>query len=215
MFGVYWHFKPLESLHSLRMESFNEVTVIVLNDFMICFTDVVPSSQERNDIGFIYIAVIFVNLAVHLFLLLVATAVNGKKQVKKCYLRIKQGKFKCCCLGNRREVAIALQSEPPAPTSQLALQARMPKSSLTAPGRDATSPSNVSAVSKEYSGLSLSSLDKHGSELDQHKPQGRASLESQLENAGKSDKKLAPNYDNLGFQGMTISAYQKKKIKLV
>lgn len=42
IFGHYWAYKPLDSLYALRMESFNEVTVIALSDLLICFTDFVP-----------------------------------------------------------------------------------------------------------------------------------------------------------------------------
>lgn len=48
LFSIYWNYKPLDSPYSLKMESFNELTVILLNTLMVCFTDYVPKSEDRS-----------------------------------------------------------------------------------------------------------------------------------------------------------------------
>lgn len=70
IFSIYWHFRPLDSLYSLRMESFNEVTLIMLNNILVAFTDFMPSSEDRNQIGVYYMLIIFTNIGVHFFLLI-------------------------------------------------------------------------------------------------------------------------------------------------
>lgn len=78
MISIYWNFKPLDTVRSLWIESFNEATVILLNTLLVCFTDYVPSGEDRNEIGFFYLAVIFVNIGVHLTLLIASTIISCK-----------------------------------------------------------------------------------------------------------------------------------------
>lgn len=83
------------------MESFNELTTIVLGYFLLWFTDYVPSASTRSLFGFGYIATNFANMAVHLVSMLNSGLRKAKHLlvVRLCY------KFKCgrkivqrCCL---------------------------------------------------------------------------------------------------------------------
>lgn len=72
----------------LKMESFNELTTIVLTYFLICFTDYVPSAEVRNQVGFGYIGTNFFNIAVHLTLLIFSSLASLRRLVirlcRKC-----------------------------------------------------------------------------------------------------------------------------------
>ena len=70
VFAYYWTWKPLESNYSLKMESINEVTFVLLVDCLFCFTDYIPSAQERSDYGYVYITINSANLLIHFGFLL-------------------------------------------------------------------------------------------------------------------------------------------------
>ena len=78
-------YKPFESKFNNSMETFNEVTAIVLTYFLFCFTDYVPEAVTRYDLGHYYNVVTFINIAVHVFFMLVKSFHRIKLSCKKCY----------------------------------------------------------------------------------------------------------------------------------
>ena len=63
-------FKPLESNFANNIETFNEVTTIVLTYFLLCFSDFVPEPETRSELGIHYNNTTFLNMAVHLYIML-------------------------------------------------------------------------------------------------------------------------------------------------
>lgn len=104
IFSLYQRYRPHDSLTALRIESFNEVTVIALNDLLYCFTDFVPRAQQRSELGFWYIGAVFVNLAVHLALLIYSSLIALRRLVLRQCLR-----FQCVRQRLRRMRAIKTQ----------------------------------------------------------------------------------------------------------
>ena len=62
-------FKPFEENFYTGIEVLNEITVIFLLYFMLMFTDWVPSSELRYDLAWFFIAIVALNVSVHLFFL--------------------------------------------------------------------------------------------------------------------------------------------------
>ena len=72
---------PLEEIRDSKLEVFNEVTGLALLYHLICFSDMVPDPHNRYNIGYSFIAVGFLNIAVHL-IFIVSSSVGVLKQ--KC-----------------------------------------------------------------------------------------------------------------------------------
>ena len=66
-------FKPLESDHLLRMETFNEFINLILTYVLFCFTSFVSEAETRSQIGYAYIGISLSNISVHLILLIIQT----------------------------------------------------------------------------------------------------------------------------------------------
>ena len=64
-----WH-QPYEQKAKTRIETFNEVTLIILTYFLFCFTDFVPEAETRNGLGIYYGGVTLLNIVVHMFIML-------------------------------------------------------------------------------------------------------------------------------------------------
>ena len=63
---------PLEEPRDTKLEAFNEVTGLLLLYHLMCFSDLVPEPKHRYNIGYMFIAVAFMNVATHLSLIIVA-----------------------------------------------------------------------------------------------------------------------------------------------
>ena len=61
---------PLEEIRDSKLEVFNEVTGLFLLYHLMCFTDMVPEPEDRYNIGYSFIAIAFINVAVHLILII-------------------------------------------------------------------------------------------------------------------------------------------------
>ena len=72
-----------ESRFANNMETFNEVTMILLAYLLFCFTDIVPKSETRSNIGLIYIGISLGNIAVHLFFMLGTSFLAIKVKCKR------------------------------------------------------------------------------------------------------------------------------------
>mmetsp|Transcript_26104 Transcript_26104/g.34907 ORF Transcript_26104/g.34907 Transcript_26104/m.34907 type:complete len:110 (-) Transcript_26104:450-779(-) len=104
-------YKPLKESLSLKLDVFNEVTTVVLVDFVILFSD--ANLQNIELIGdTTFLVILFGNLAVHIFFLVVSSVVGAKNSCKK-------RKGKCCsCL---RKKAPKFQAEKAAKYNVVAL----------------------------------------------------------------------------------------------
>ena len=76
-------YKPFESKFNNNIETFNEATAVVLTYLLFCFTDYVPDAATRYDLGFIYNAIIFSNIAVHVIIMLFGSFHTTKLSIKK------------------------------------------------------------------------------------------------------------------------------------
>ena len=77
-------YRPFAEENSLNyIETFNEATILALTYFLFCFTDFVPEAETRYKLGFYYIATSFVNIAVHMFLMLRSSFVKARLSCRK------------------------------------------------------------------------------------------------------------------------------------
>ena len=84
---VYW--RPLNSHFANMMETFNEVTCVILMYHLQLFSDFVPEAETRSHVGTSFIVVIALNVSVHLYFML------GDS------LRSVSIKLKACCRSNQ------------------------------------------------------------------------------------------------------------------
>jgi hypothetical protein len=82
-------FCPFESLFAARIAVMDECTNLVLSYCLICFTDFVPEAEIRSKIGLLYIAVVLVNVLVHLIFLLLDVRSKSKLICKRCFNKLK------------------------------------------------------------------------------------------------------------------------------
>ena len=75
--------RPLESKFANNVEIGNEYTTLTLAYFLMCFTDFVPESSTRYDLGAYYIYVKFANIGVHLFIMLFSSVCLSKKSCQR------------------------------------------------------------------------------------------------------------------------------------
>jgi len=62
-------YRPMASKFANNMETFNEVTNVILMYHMQCFSEFVSDAQMRSNIGISFIIFMSLNLAVHLYFL--------------------------------------------------------------------------------------------------------------------------------------------------
>ena len=83
-----YHVKPLESPFAIKMEVFNECTLVCLSYGLMLFTDFVPDPEVRYTIGWYYMTGSLGNIAVHLcFLIHASYKLIRRKVRKKLYIR--------------------------------------------------------------------------------------------------------------------------------
>lgn len=76
------HAWPLQTPFAVKMEVFNECTIVVLLYGLMCFTDFVPDPMVRYRIGWCYIVVALGNIFVHLCILAFGTGKVIKNKLK-------------------------------------------------------------------------------------------------------------------------------------
>ena len=76
-------FRPLESDFANNIETFNEVTTLVLTYFLFCFSDFVPDPETRGALGIQYNNTTFLNIAVHLYIMLRGSFVAVRLSCRK------------------------------------------------------------------------------------------------------------------------------------
>ena len=78
-------YKPMESRFANNVETFNECTILVLTYFLFCFTDYVPESEMRSELGEYYNYVNFSNIGVHFFLMISSTIMQMRQAcLRRC-----------------------------------------------------------------------------------------------------------------------------------
>ena len=87
--GYLLFYKPLESPLASRLEVFNEVTILNMTYMLMCFSGFVHDEVTRSNVGFFYVGVIIINIAVHLTLLLLSNAWKLKLIFRR---------YRCCCM---------------------------------------------------------------------------------------------------------------------
>ena len=107
------HFQ-LIVLHSLRIfesraalwkQTQDEFTYLLLIYVLICFTDLVPDPEQRNNLGVAYICIMFTNIGLHMIPLIWSTISSAGRSLKRCYVR--RHLNKCCCCGKKKTKPIA------------------------------------------------------------------------------------------------------------
>ena len=81
-------YQPFEDRKVLKLEVMNEITNFLLLYHVMCFTGLVPEAEDRYAIGWSFIALISLNMAVHFTLLVIETIRNFKKRC--CTKKVKQ-----------------------------------------------------------------------------------------------------------------------------
>lgn len=101
-------FDPNEDKLGQKLDIFNEVTTVVLVDFIIVFSE---ANLQRFDLpaDFIFLTCLFGNLCVHLFFL-IKSSVTGVKE--SCRKRKRQGMGVCGCCGRQRVKTTAKDEQP-------------------------------------------------------------------------------------------------------
>ena len=75
--------RPFKNKFAHRMELFNELSVLALVYLLMCFTDFVSEADSKYFIGYFYCGVSILNIAVHLFFILIETFKKSRKDLKK------------------------------------------------------------------------------------------------------------------------------------
>ena len=78
-------YMPFESRFMNNIETFNELTALVLTYFLFCFTDFVAEPETRNDLGAYYNYVSFTNIGVHISIMLYDSFKKIKLSCKRRY----------------------------------------------------------------------------------------------------------------------------------
>ena len=99
-------FKPFEENFYTGIEVFNEITVIFLLYFMLTFSDWVPSSEQRYDLAWLFIAIVTLYISVHLFFLAKGVFDNLRLKSKQ---RIKKQKLAASGQKKSSQPAITLE----------------------------------------------------------------------------------------------------------
>ena len=76
-------FRPLESEFANNIETFNDITVLVLTYFLMCFTDFVPDAEMKSEMGLYYICIGLGNMATHLFIMFGSSFIACRLSCKK------------------------------------------------------------------------------------------------------------------------------------
>ena len=70
MLAVLYLLKPLESRSALIKQTLDECTYLLLVYNLMCFTDFVPSPEDRSNLGYAYLAIMNGNIGIHLIILI-------------------------------------------------------------------------------------------------------------------------------------------------
>ena len=99
--------KPFEDPFMVKMELFNEMTIILIMYSMLCFTDLNLNDETKYDLGYVPIALFFFNFLVHLINMSVRSFLDIREALIKLKAKITvwraEGKcisclcFSCCC----------------------------------------------------------------------------------------------------------------------
>ena len=76
-------YRPFAENFLNYIEAFNETTILALTYFLFCFTDFVPDAETRYKLGFAYIVTSFVNLVVHMGIMLRSSSVKIRQACLK------------------------------------------------------------------------------------------------------------------------------------
>ena len=85
--------EPLDSKFSIRMETFNECTNLMILYTLLLFSDYLDPSV-RSDVGYVYMGIVIGFAAVHLSFILGSSFVNICQKIKQCYVRRKVRKMR-------------------------------------------------------------------------------------------------------------------------
>ena len=90
MIIIYQWTKPFESNFATNMETFNEMTTLILLTLLFLFSDFVAAPEDRSMIGMTFIIIMCVYMAVHLFFMLWDIMCDKcRLRIKRCYVRCK------------------------------------------------------------------------------------------------------------------------------
>ena len=80
-------FEPLESKFANNIETFNEVISTFIIYLMMCFSDFVNDLVMRNLLGKVFIAIVCLYAAVHIFFLIADMFYKVKLNLLRCFYR--------------------------------------------------------------------------------------------------------------------------------
>ena len=77
--------KPLAESKAQRLEVFNECTILALNYILLFFSDAIGTAADRSTIGYVYLAISFQNISVHLLMMICSSLLALKLYLmRKC-----------------------------------------------------------------------------------------------------------------------------------
>lgn len=72
-------YEPMDSKLATNLETFNELTVLIMTYFLFCFNDFVPDANTRSQLGHYYTSVTLFNVTVHLIIMLASSLQSIKR----------------------------------------------------------------------------------------------------------------------------------------
>ena len=76
-------FMPFDSKQSSLVEAFDDCTVLLITYILWSFAHIVREPETTNDLGYVFIAIIFGNILLHLVLMLLQLGKHVKLSIKK------------------------------------------------------------------------------------------------------------------------------------
>ena len=84
--------RPFDDPNKLKLELFNEITMLMILMCIMGFSDIVPTLQQQFVVGYVCSAIILVHLAINMFLILRVTYKGLAMYLKLFRLRHKAKK---------------------------------------------------------------------------------------------------------------------------
>jgi hypothetical protein len=81
--------RPLDSNFSNNVETFNEVVSLCTLYLMMCFSDFVADLEIRNQCGTVFIVVLCLYAAVHIFFLVINLCIQIRHFIRRKYYAIR------------------------------------------------------------------------------------------------------------------------------
>ena len=86
--------RPFEEDIANKLDMFNEVTTVVLLYMIYNFSDLIPDEENRYLVGYFFVAILFINLSVHLTLIGISIFRDLRDKFKEWHVKCQKRKEK-------------------------------------------------------------------------------------------------------------------------